>query len=111
MVVGGRYFAAQWRHPDGGALLRHGRAGLPPWLEQEAVESWSKEAVHKWVGIILGGIYQPCADGFLFEGIDGEELLRLSVEDLMDCGVTEQRDQNRILNEIRKLEDSRKRWG
>jgi hypothetical protein len=63
------------------------------------------------VGIILGGIYQPCADGFLFEGIDGDELLRLSVEDLMDCGVTEQRDQNRILNEIRKLEDSRKRWG
>ena len=63
------------------------------------------------MGIFLGGIYQLCADGFLFEGIGGDELLQLSVQDLMDCGVTEHRDQNRILNEIRKLEDSRKRWG
>jgi hypothetical protein len=36
----------------------------------------------------------------LYGGVDGEELLQLSIDDLIDCGVTAEADQNRILKEI-----------
>jgi hypothetical protein len=39
----------------------------------------------------------------LYEAIDGEELLQLSVDDLVDCKVTAERDQKGIIKEIRKL--------
>ena len=43
------------------------------------------------------GVYEHHAPVFLYGDIDGEELLDLSVDDLVDCGVTAERDQKRIL--------------
>jgi hypothetical protein len=52
---------------------------------------------------ILGGAYAHHAPGFWYEAIDGEELLQLSVDYLIDCKVTAERDQKRVIKEIRKL--------
>jgi hypothetical protein len=74
-------------------------------MKVQAVASWSKEAVCKWLGSI-GKVYLQYTKAFLHEGIDGEELLELSVNDLVDFGVTVERHQKRIIKEIRKLADS-----
>jgi hypothetical protein len=58
--------------------------------------------VAQWLGGI-GEVYGRYVDAFVHEGINGEELLELSTEDLVDFGVEKERHQNRIIREIGKL--------
>jgi hypothetical protein len=48
-------------------------------------------------------VYGRYVDAFVDEGINGEELLELAIEDLVDFGVEKERHQKRILREIGKL--------
>jgi hypothetical protein len=66
------------------------------------VSSWSKEAVGEWL-CTIGVVYEQYVQAFVYEGINGEELIELSESDLVDFGVTTKRHRNRILKEIGKL--------
>jgi hypothetical protein len=69
------------------------------------VRTWSKEMVVEWLGSI-GGAYVQYGAAFLFEGVDGEELLEISADDLVEFGVNIQRHQRRILKEVTRLRAS-----
>jgi hypothetical protein len=69
------------------------------------VLTWSKEMVVEWLGSI-GGVYVQYGAAFLFEGINGEELLEISAAELLEFGVSNQRHQKRILKEVARLRAS-----
>ena len=66
------------------------------------VREWSLAQVGRWLGSV-GSAFSQYADSFAATGIDGEELLDLNSDELVELGISSALHRKRILKEISKL--------